>query len=245
MKLAITSEWVKLRTNRTLFSLLFGYIAVMIGVSFLLVQTTSPERLNRPDFDPIERGLSAVPIGLTFLVVIAVLLVTHEYSTGTIRSSLLAVPNRLRFYSAKIGMISIVTALLAVVAVIPGFIIVQAVLGDAEAPWTMGTFGHVAGAVAYTVLMVAFSTGVAFVLKSTAATLALLLPWFFTISTILSNIEPIARYTQFLPDIAGGLVLATDPGNGILNAWTGLGVLFAWTVLVLVWGCQSAKRRDV
>jgi ABC-type transport system involved in multi-copper enzyme maturation permease subunit len=88
--------------------------------------------------------------------------------------------------------------------------------------------------------------GLATVLRSSALTMSILLPLFFMISTILNNIPGVRKAAQFLPDVAGGIVLFRDPpDNTVLTAWSGMAVLLAWTALSVAAGYLAVRRRDV
>ncbi|MFE0649406.1 ABC transporter permease subunit [Streptomyces sp. NPDC059534] len=245
MKHAVAAEWVKLTTLRSPKWSPAVYVVLMIGLAFVYGMVPGEKQLTAPGFDPVGLGLSAVPLGMIVLVIMGILAVTGEYASGSIRSSLLAVPDRARFYYAKVGLVSLVSGVLAVVGVVPAFLIVQGGIGEHRAPAGLATAGHVAGAVLYTVLLVAFSMGVATLLRSGAAALAILLPLFFMLSTILSNIPGVGEVARFLPDVAGGMVLRGSGGDEVLGAWSGLGVLAVWAVGSVGLGHWVTVRRDV
>ncbi|MEF9886294.1 hypothetical protein [Streptomyces sp. P9-A4] len=244
MKHAVASEWVKLTTLRSPKWSLAVYLGLMIVLAFVYGTVPGESQFTAPGFDPVGLGLSAVPLGMIVLVVMGILAVTGEYASGSIRTSLLAVPDRARFYYAKVGLVSLVSGVLAVLGVVPAFLIVQNGIGEYGAPAAPATAGHVMGAVLYTALLVAFSMGVATLLRSGAATLALLLPLFFMLSTILSNIPVVGEVARFLPDVAGGMVLRGSAGEGELGAWSGLGVLVLWTAGAVGAGHWAIVRRD-
>lgn len=244
MKHAVAAEWVKLTTLRSPKWSLAVYLGLMVALAFVYGTFATERMLTAPGFDPVGLGLSAVPLGAIVLVVMGILAVTGEYASGSIRTSLLAVPDRARFYYAKVGLVSLVSGALAVAGVVPAFLIVQAGIGEHAAPAGAGTAGHVLGAVLYTALLVAFSMGVATLLRSGAATLSLLLPLFFMLSTILGNIPVVGEAARFLPDVAGARVLGTAEPEGALGPWTGLGVLVLWTALAVGAGRWATVRRD-
>ena len=57
---------------------------------------------ERAGWDPLFATFHSLTIGQLALVVLAVFLVTGEYSTGTIRTSITAIPRRGLFYAAKV-----------------------------------------------------------------------------------------------------------------------------------------------
>jgi ABC-2 type transport system permease protein len=100
--------------------------------------------------------------------------------------------------------------------------------------------------VLYMTLICAFSMGLASVLRSSALTMGILVPLFFMISTILNSIPGVQKAAQFLPDLAGGLILRREPpaGDTVLTPWTGMAVLAAWAVLAVGAGYAAVRSRD-
>ena len=95
----LRSEWTKLRTQPSTFWALLATMILIAGFGILysLVRETRP-----PDgaaaiaaFDPAAVSLSGVQLAQIAVGVLGVLLITSEYATGLIRTTLAAVPRRL------------------------------------------------------------------------------------------------------------------------------------------------------
>ncbi|WP_125532695.1 ABC transporter permease subunit [Streptomyces sp. WAC 06725] len=241
MNNAMRSEWIKLISLRSYLWSLPSYFVVCLAVGSLMGYTS--RRVD--NLDPTALGFSGLQSGMLLMVVLGIMAVTNEYSSGTIQTSLLAVPRRITFYTAKLGTLMLVTVVLSAVAAPGGFFLVQGILGDSGISVDATVLARMAGAVAYTTLLVGFSMGVAMVLRSSTMTLSLLLPVFFMLSTILTNIPATRKVAQFLPDMAGSLVLRQDLApDSSLNAVTGLAVLAAWAGVAATAGYVSLARRD-
>ncbi|MGW3986207.1 ABC transporter permease subunit [Streptomyces sp. NPDC004830] len=247
---AMAFEWVKIRTVRATVWCLVTYflatvaVAVLTG-SYLRGSTQDAEALK--NFDPVAAGFSGLRLGLIALVVFGVLVVTQEYASGTIRTSLAAVPRRGVFYGAKILTGAATALVVSTLVVTVGFLATQLVMGDARNVSVLddGVPRCLVGAVLYTTLLCVFAMGLASVLRSSALTMGILVPLFFMISTILNSIPGVRDVAQFLPDVAGGLILYRDqPDDTVLNAWTGLGVLAAWAAAAVTAGYLVTRRRD-
>lgn len=99
------AEWIKLRSvPSTLWTLLLAFISsVGIALMFGLVLRGAYDDIrpeSKASFDPVGSGFNGLRLGMIALVVFGVLTVTSEYSSGTIRASLAAVPRRGLFYRA-------------------------------------------------------------------------------------------------------------------------------------------------
>ena len=96
----IVSEWTKLRTLRsTLWSLLAAVFAMaVLGSAVAAVQMSRWSQLEpqeRARYDAIDVGVGGYHLAQLAIGVLGVLVISGEYSTGMIRSSLMAVPHRL------------------------------------------------------------------------------------------------------------------------------------------------------
>lgn len=127
-------------------------------------------------------------------------------------------------------------------------LLVQATMGEQlELAMTDPAVSRVLiGGVLHGTLLAAFSMGLAIALRSAALALGVLLPLFLTVSTIVSNIAATARYAQYLPDVAGGLILmSAPPDNTTLTAWSGIAVLAVWAAAAVAIGYLALPYRDV
>jgi ABC-2 type transport system permease protein len=246
---ATAFEWTKIRTLRSSFWNLLLFLIITLGIALptgYYVRITAKDT-GASALDPVAAGFSGLRLGLIALVIFGVIIVSSEYSSGTIRSSLTAVPRRGVFYGAKLlagGAVALVSSL---VVVLTGFFVTQLALGDefSVALSDDGVLRAMAGGVVYTTLLCLFAMGLATVLRSAAVTIGILLPLFFIVSTILTSIPGVKVVAQFLPDVAGGQVLYRDPQpDTVLTPLTGLGVLVLWTAAALIAGYLAVRRRD-
>jgi ABC-2 type transport system permease protein len=95
----VRSEWTKFRTQPSTAWSLLATVALIVGfgVLYSLVRVTRPPRSPAEvvSFDPTAIGLAGVQLAQIAVGVLGVLLVTSEYATGMIRTSMVAVPRRL------------------------------------------------------------------------------------------------------------------------------------------------------
>lgn len=238
----VSAELTKLRTVRSTPWTLAAFVVVSAGLAYLLGLALR-EAERREDFDPLFATFLPLTIGQMALVVFGALAVTSEYSSGTIRASLAAVPRRGHFYLAKLAAVTAVGASASVVTVAVTFTV-------GRAPLSAEAWQACAGACVYLTLMCAFAFGVAAMVRHTALVLGGLLPVLFLGSQGLGNIPVIRKVTQFLPDQTGWVAMhlagpQDDPRWARdYGAWTGLGLLALWTVAALLGGYLVLRRRD-
>src|SRR5215475_3705008 len=100
----LAAELTKLRTVRSTFWTLLLTFAISAGLAYLFGRTF--RGIKDPDFDPLFATFYSLTLGQMALVVFGVTAVASEYSSGSIRSSLAAMPQRGRFAIAKITAIA-------------------------------------------------------------------------------------------------------------------------------------------
>ncbi|GLZ37028.1 ABC transporter permease [Actinokineospora sp. NBRC 105648] len=247
----LVSELTKIRTVRsTTWTLLLTFLlSVAISLALAVFMRGAFDRISpaeRDSFDPAEFALGTVAYGQVVLVAFAVLVVSSEYGSGTIRASLAAVPLRGRFYGTKIlagGLLAFVVAELTAFAM---FFVSQVALGEhGGSLGDPGVLRAVFGTGVYLTLIALFSTGVATVLRSSALALGVLIPFFFIVSNLLGHVPGIKRVGQFLPDQAGHqIMLVTTQTDSVLGPWTGLLVQAAWAAAALAGGYLALRSRD-
>ncbi|MFD7709856.1 ABC transporter permease [Streptomyces sp. NPDC059786] len=249
----IRSEWTKIRSvQSTVWTLgLALVVTVALGVLISWLSNREWDNMSEGDrfsFDPTFVSFAGTSLGQLAMIVFGVLVVSNEYSTGMVRTSLAAVPQRGTFLFGKIA---VATALALVVGMITSFLaffLGQAMLGGHRASiGDPGVLRAVIGGGLYMTLIAVFSMGVATMLRSPMLSLGILMPFFFLISAILGNVSATKKIGQYLPDQAGSKVMqVVTPldGDTPYGPWGGLGIMVLWAVAALIGGYVLLKRRD-
>ncbi|GJF19845.1 MULTISPECIES: ABC transporter permease [Streptomyces] len=249
----VRSEWTKIRSVASTVWTLSLAVVVTVALGMLISALSKNEfgdmsERNRLSFDPTFISFAGMSLGQLAMIVFGVLVVANEYSSGMIRTSLAAVPQRGTFLFSKIA---VATGLAFVVAMITSFVaffLGQAMLGDLKASiGDPGVLRAVIGGGLYMTLIAMFSMGVAAMLRSPMLSLGILMPFFFLISNILGNVDVTKKVGQFLPDQAGSKIMqVVTPldDDTPYGPWGGLGIMALWVVAALVGGYLVLKRRD-
>ncbi|RAY14028.1 ABC transporter permease [Actinomadura craniellae] len=249
---AAAAEWTKLWSVRsTWWCLLAG--AVLMAAAGAQFGIYAADVNTDPAADPADRtgvvgagvlAAQAVEVGQFAFVALAMLVVTAEYSSGMMRTSLLWTPRRWRLLAAR-------TLVLAGVIFVAG---VVAALGAAAAAWPLaGTWarvrpGELAGDVAavgvYLALVAVITMGVAVALRSAAGTLTLLFSGLTVVPAILraTRVGPLETVSEYLPGTAGAVFMRglEDPYPPV----AGLVILLVWAAVVWAAGLAVLNRRD-
>ncbi|MFF4352690.1 ABC transporter permease [Streptomyces sp. NPDC001530] len=249
----LKSEWTKIRSvASTVWTLsLAAVVTIALGILISLLSKNEFDKMparERLSFDPTFISFAGMTLGQLAMIVFGVLVVGNEYSTGMIRTSLAAVPQRGSFLFSKIA---VATGLALVVGMITSFVaffLGQAMLGPHKAQiGDPGVLRAVIGGGLYMTLIAVFSMGVAAMLRSPMLSLGILMPFFFLISNILGNVSATKKIGRYLPDQAGSkimqVVTPVDDSTPY-GPWGGLAIMVLWVIAALIGGYALLKKRD-
>ncbi len=263
------AEWIKFWSLRSTVWTVAATVVVMAAVSWLAAfftarEATSPSttpqdaaELTRLLHDP---GLILTGTELAKLVVavLGVLIITGEYSTGMIRSTLTAVPRRLPALWAKALVLFAVTTGTVVVAEGLSWLVAAPTLHSHDAALDLGsaeTQRILLGGVLYLagIALLAFAVGA--IIRVAAGALATVLGLLLVVEVLFRTL-PVDFFRQvspFLPATAGHQLLVTQSSieqarattsATVLEPWVGFSVMVAWVAVALAVAAVQLRRRD-
>ncbi|HEU5215019.1 MAG TPA: hypothetical protein VFU30_05720 [Gaiellaceae bacterium] len=252
----LLSEWTKLGSVRsTKWSLGVGFLlTIAFPVIFAVVTsarwgTMSPD--ERAGRHPLEIALAGVNVAQLAIAVLGVLLISAEYSTGSIRSTFTAVPTRLPVLWAKVIDYAVVSLALAVPAVLVSFFATQAILGRHDL--LQISFTHpgvprtVFGGALYVMLVGIFALALGAIVRNTAGGIAAFAAIFFVLPPLM-NVLPLSwnhAISQYLPLEAGNQLFTLHHGAHTLTPLAGGLVFAAYCAVALAIAAVLLVRRDV
>ncbi|ALO11086.1 Putative ABC transporter transmembrane protein [Streptomyces venezuelae] len=251
----LRSEWTKIRTVSSTVWTLASALIVTVGVGAALSavfnstfdELSEAERLT---FDPTLVSFFGMTLGQLAMVVFGVLVVGTEYSSGMIRTSLAAVPQRATFIFSKIAVAGGLALLVGLVTSFLSFFLGQALLGEHRASISdENVLRAVFGGGLYMGLIAIFSMGVATMLRSSMLSLGILMPFFFLVSQILAAVPKAKEVARYFPDQAGSKIMQVVPDalnteKAPYGPWGGLGIMLIWVAASLAGGYLVLKKRD-
>jgi len=247
----LSSEWTKLRTVRSTMWTLLATLVVCIGlpvlISFAIIN--QPRREVGPDFDPAAFSLFGVFLGQLIVGALGVLVISAEYSTGTIRATLTASPQRLVVFVAKVLTFAVVIAIVSFVTTFVAFFLVQAILNTHNLGVSIGegtSLRMVVGGALYLTIVGLLGLGIGAILRHTAAGISTVLALLFVVP-ILANFLPHSwqeHVVKYLPGQAGQAIFQRQADAITLAPWTGLALFAGYAALALVIGATLLLRRD-
>ncbi|WP_328916214.1 MULTISPECIES: ABC transporter permease [unclassified Streptomyces] len=249
----LQSEWTKIRSVRsTVWTLALAFVVTVgLGAVICLVFNntwSSLDATDRATFDPTNTSFFGMSLGQLALIVFGVLVISSEYSTGMIRTSLAAVPQRASFYASKVTIAGLLALVVGMLTSFITFFLGQALLGSHRASISdPGVLRAVFGAGLYMTLIVLFCVGASTILRSPMLGLGILMPFFFLVSPILSAVPKVKKVARYFPDQAGQKitqVVQSSDNHTSYGPWGGLGIMAVWVVAALLGGYVVLKKRD-
>jgi ABC-2 type transport system permease protein len=253
LRRVIYSEWIKLRSVRSTVLTILAAAGAIIALGLLFTGSTSgsigPGVItgHSSTTDPISASLGGVDLAQLIVGVLGVILVTGEYATGVIRSSLASVPRRIPVLSAKAIVIGSATLVSMLVASFAAFLGGQALLGPAgESLADPGALRAVVGAAVYLAGVSLLGLAAGAMLRATAAAIGAL----FTVMYVVPGLFPLLPHSwndtigPYLPSRAGMAFMHAEQTAGSLGPWTGLAVFAAYVLAALAAAAVLLKRRD-
>jgi ABC-2 type transport system permease protein len=252
---ALRAEWTKFRTVAGSSWLLAGVVAVTVAVG---VAAASAARCQSATcgLDPAKISFTGIYPGQALAAVTGVLAIGSEYSTGMIKLSLTAMPQRLTWLFAKATVLTTLVLAASVLAVAGAALAGRLILpghgftpAHGYASLTSATdLRAAAGAVGYLTLVALLSLGAAAAVRDSAAATGLVLGvlYLFPIAADLVSSPALARHLDQIGPLPAGLdAQATIGVNGLpLTPWQGLGVVGLWTAGALLLGGTALRLRD-
>jgi ABC-2 type transport system permease protein len=253
----VRSEFTKIRSVRSTYWTLFALLVVGIGVGALVTGLTAGHwnqmsAGDRATFDPTQDSLVGLGfLGQLIIVVLGAMVITAEYSTGMIRTSLTVMPRRPTVFAAKALVLGGVTLVVTLVTSFVVFFLGQALVSSTHHAASLSG-PHVLSAVIGIALYVTFCGLLGFaagaILRQTAGAITAVIGLLFVLPIIVNflpnSIENAMQ--RWLPSSAGNSISTTvgSPGAHLFSAWGEMAVLGAYVVILLCVGGFLFRKRD-
>lgn len=263
MTRTLHSEWTKLRTQRGAMVALVMTGVLMVGFSAFFASEQQTDTRFSGDDDLVQFGLMGIAFAEIAVVVLGASLITAEFGTGMIRTTLTATPGRLRVLAAKCVVLIVASFPLALASSALGFVLAQSLLRDGgyvapAYPPVSITDPPAARAVVGTALLLTayclIALGIGTILRHSGVTVAAGIGLVFVPILMLGVFpEHIRERIQQVTPLAGMAIQSTTDrmlsmfvdGEGMpIGPWQGLGVAWAWALGTLLVGYVLMRRRD-
>lgn len=262
----LRAERIKLSSLRSIRFTLAATLLAGLGMSSLIAllwnsETSGPE--NMQSAEGLQQYLlMASTISLPFIAlvfgVLGVLVMSSEYASGLILSTLVAAPRRGAVFLAKAVVLAVLSAITAVVVVGGGLLI--GVIFEPEATAQIATVKVLTGtlgAVFFLTMLAVFAFGVATLTRNAAAGIGIVAGVTFVAPIALSMLtmtswEWVPTVMDYVPTqlgntLSAGIIPAAEAammGNTGLGYWGSFIAMAVWAAVTVVPAAIVFKRRD-
>lgn len=261
----VKSEWIKLRTLRSTMWALIITVVVMVGFSVLLAfvahnfATPSP---GTPDGRPPSPGMSnteVVQLVNTFgyhfaelvVAVLGVLLITGEYGTGMIRSTMAAAPKRIPALVAKYLVVGVTTFVVSLVAIGISYLVTKPILGmhDLNAGLSGQTIRVFLACALLLAMISLFALAIGALMRHSAGAISTVLGILLLVPIILGILGAFVSWagdiSKWIPSSVADRMITTTTAAGELTPLQGFGMLALYVVVLAAASAVLMRRRDV
>ena len=242
---AARMEWIKLRSLRSTWWVLALTVVGAVGIAVAVGVNTEDAAA-----DLTNNALAGISLGLLLVGVLGVLAMTGEHSSGMIRATLAAVPDRPLVLAAKAAVFGAVALAAGEAAAFVAFFAGGAALPAGIPAPTLGQPGVlravVLGGAGYCLIGL-LGVGLGAIIRHTPAAIAVLVGGVYVLAQLVAGF---ATWTMpYLPIaiVANSLSVVEPVGVGqvrFLSPWAGLGVLCLYAAAALGAGAFLLARRD-
>lgn len=247
----LRSEWHKFWTLRSTWVTLVAASVLILATGLLMAVGHEPDGGGLGGVgDPVVLTLLGIQFGQIILTVLGVLFSAGEYSTGMIRASLTAVPERLPVLWAKAAVFATVTLAIGTITVFTTFPLAQLFLSETDMSASLADPGiarAVAGTAVALTLLGVLGLGLGALLRSVPGAIGAFFVGVVILPEVLSAVpsDAVKNAVRYFPARASESLGAAREVDGGLSDATALLTLCLWAAAALGAAGWLLKRRDV
>ncbi len=249
---ALRSEFTKIRSVRSTYWTLLAMFVVVVGFG-ALASTGAAHGPHGPFFDPTRQSLAGLYIGQLIIGVLGVLVISSEYSTGMIRTTLTTNPHRGVMIAAKGVVFTVVALVTSLVTSFAAFFLGQALMSSDHISTTIGSpnvLRAVIGGALFLTACGVLAFGLGLLIRHSAGGIGAVVGLLFVV-TILVNFLPQSwqnHVDKWVPALAGGQLWMTvpqPPGNTpMFGPWTSFAILCGYAAIAVAAAVILFRKRD-
>jgi ABC-2 type transport system permease protein len=250
----IRSEWTKIWSVRSTFWTLLTLVVVTIGFSTLIAWGESSHLdqltpIQRAQLDVTNNAMAGLAFGQLAIAVLGALVITSEYSTGGIKATLTAVPNRIRVLLSKAIVFAVIAFIVGVITAFGAFFISMIFWNQKHLATSLGDPGvlrAVIGGGLYVLASGLFGFALGVLIRHTAGSITAAVGLLF-VAPPLTGLLPGTwgdDINKYFTSNAGQHITEVVSVPGRMSPWTGYLVITIWWLVPLLVGGYLMKRRD-
>lgn len=248
------AEWIKFRTVRSSVMGVAVTVLLTVGLGVLitaLIRTHWSQlgALRVATFDPVSSSLRGSLFAQFAVGVIGSLFITSEYTSGSIRTTLTAVPNRLRLIASKTIVLFVTILILGEFVCFAAFLIGQRIYLGVVPTASLGNGAVLRSVILaglYLTLLALFAFALGLIFRQSAATISVFVS-VLLIVPIIGLFFPQSwqnDFTRFEPSALGISMESPFAPSNSFGAWSATLVLLAYVAATMILAFVMLQRRD-
>jgi hypothetical protein len=248
------SEWIKFRSVRSTIMGMLTFIVLTIGLGVLFTWAVrghwaAMSISDKLTFDPTSTSLGGTQLAQFAVGVIGSLFITSEYTSGAIRTTLTAVPDRVRLALAKLVVLVISMLVISEIVCVSAFLVGMKIFSGAVPTASLSSepvLRAVLMAGVYLTLLAMLGFALGLIVRHSAATIS--------VYTVLLLVVPIIglflpqswqnAFQRYEPLSLGGSMMSVQPQSNSFGVWGAFAVLSLYVAVILAAGITMLQRRD-
>ena len=251
---ALRSEFTKIRSVRSTYWTLLALVVVTVGFGALASWGVATHGHPGPGFDPTAQSLGGLYISQLIIGVLGVLVISSEYGSGMIRTTLTTMPRRGTLIAAKAVVFAAVAFVTGLITCFASFFLGQALMSSHHISTTLGAPNVLRAVIGGALFLTAcglLAFGIGLLLRHTAGAISTVVGLLFVLS-ILINFIPQSwqdHVTKWIPADAGVQIwsvvrVPAGKGTPMFAPWTGFAVFCGYAAIALIAGLVLFRKRD-
>ena len=246
------SEWIKFRSVRSGPVVLVATALIVVVGAWLLAagnrNSAAASPASKAAFDPVFTVLQGIELAQLFAGALGVITVTGEYTSGLIRGTFVATPQRGQVLAMKALVFTVVVWACCTAMSFAAFFLGQSVLSPAKhvAIGDPGVLTAVFGGGLYLTLVGLLGMFIGVLVRRTPAALAALFGLLAAAPIVFIEIpgKITKNLGEYTPDAGEQAFQLVHSGPYALGPWQGLGVLAAYVAVAAFAAFALILRRD-
>jgi ABC-type transport system involved in multi-copper enzyme maturation permease subunit len=254
----VRSEFTKLRSVRSTYWITFVLVLASVGwcAAYCLGtvhQWPHMSAQDRSGFDATQNSILGLALlGQLVIVVFGALMITSEYSTGLVRTSLTVMPRRGTLYAAKAAVFAAVSLVVAFVASFGTFFLGRILLSSTHVAMSLSQPGVLRSLIVTALFVEAcglIAFGIGALVRNTAAALTLAFGLLILLPQLTRTL-PVFLHNDLIRWVPGGDAINSmtatigGPIPHTFPAWGELAVIVGYAAILLAAGAVLFSRRD-
>jgi ABC-type transport system involved in multi-copper enzyme maturation permease subunit len=252
---SLHAEWIKIRTMRSTLYVVLGTLIIEAGIATLVGSSAGEEFAamsvaDKLTFDPLSLSLKGYMMAQVTIALLGGMVMTAEYGSRTVVSTLTAVPHRGRVLGAKAVVLGAVSFLVGLLFTFVAFLAGQAALKSAGVPHlTLSdptAWRGILGGALFLALAALLGLAQGTLIRSTTATVTTLFAVFLIVPAFGPAFPGFLSdwTTKYWPPSAGGQIMTGYQDPALMQPWPGLAVMAGCVVVLLAAAFLTFRKRD-